>query len=130
MLTGGFKRQTSAAVPSPLAADSNNLSGSMRKRIVLNKQFISVQKEDGDIGHIEVKIGDEELSGVQPILRSLSEMGGIDNSSKPGSPVPGRGSLKDALRRGSQAMGLQDEQNQKIDVPQGQCHFLHISFSF
>ena len=94
MLTGGFKRQTSAAVPSPLAADSNNLSGSMRKRIVLNKQFISVQKEDGDIGHIEVKIGDEELSGVQPILRSLSEMGGIDNSSKPGSPVPGRGSLK------------------------------------
>ena len=56
-------------------------------------------------------------------------MGGIDNSSKPGSPVPGRGSLKDALRRGSQAMGLQDEQNQKIDVPQGQCHFLHITFS-
>ena len=57
-------------------------------------------------------------------------MGGIDNSSKPGSPVPGRGSLKDALRRGSQAMGLQDEQNQKIDVPQGQCYFHHKTFSF
>ena len=54
--------------PSPLALErdrDNSLPGSMRKRIVLSKQIISVQKEDGDIGHIEVNINDEEFTQQQ-----------------------------------------------------------------
>ena len=92
----------------------------MRKRIVLNKQIISVQKEDGDIGHIEVNIDDEEFTTQQPILQSLAEMGEIMKSSKPASPVPGKGSLKDVLRRGSMAVGAAvAPAEQKINVPQG-----------
>ena len=100
--------------------DSNSISGSMRKRIVLNKQIISVQKEDGDIGHIEVNIDDEEFTTQQPILQSLAEMGEIMKTSKPASPVPGKGSLKDVLRRGSMAVGAAvAPAEQKINVPQG-----------
>merc|ERR1712223_1743060 len=101
---GPFKRPTNST-----SHDSNSISGSMRKRIVLNKQIISVQKEDVDIGHIEVNIDDEEFTHQQPILQSLAEMGEIMKSSKPASPVPGKGNLKDVLRRGSMAVGAEQK---------------------
>jgi hypothetical protein len=113
--------------PSPLALsnnDSNSLNNSsMRKRIVLNKQIISVQKEDGDIGHIEVDINDEEFTTQQATLQALADMGEIVRSSKPSSPVPGKGNLKDVLRRGSMAVERtvsNSDKKEKIDVPKGQ----------
>ena len=113
--------------PSPLATnsnDSNSLnSSSMRKRIVLSKQIISVQKEDGDIGHIEVNINDEEFTQQQATLQALADMGEIVRSSKPSSPVPGKGNLKDVLRRGSMAVERtvsSSDKKEKIDVPKGQ----------
>ena len=74
------------------SSDSNSLSGSGRKRDQLSKQFITVQKEDGDIGHIEVNVPDENFSTQQPILQSLAELGEIPT---PSSPVPIR--LKEVL---------------------------------
>ena len=115
------------AYPSPLALsnnDSNSLNNSsMRKRIVLNKQIISVQKEDGDIGHIEVDINDEEFTTQQATLQALADMGEIVRSSKPSSPVPGKGNLKDVLRRGSMAVERTVSSSDKkeiIEVPKGQ----------
>ena len=47
-------------------------------------------------------------------------MGEIMKTSKPASPVPGKGSLKDVLRRGSMAVGAAvAPAEQKINVPQG-----------
>jgi len=92
----------------------------MRKRIVLSKQIISVQKEDGDIGHIEVNINDEEFTTQQATLQALADMGEIMRSSKPSSPVPGKGNLKDVLRRGSMAVERtvsSSDKKEKIDVP-------------
>ena len=58
----------------------SSLNESLRKRRQegpLNKAFIAVQKEDGDIGTIAVSVTDETLSNQQPILQSLAEMGEI-----------------------------------------------------
>ena len=57
----------------------STLNDSLRKRQQgpLNKTFYTVQKEDGDIGTIEVSVTDETFSTQQPILQSLAEMGEI-----------------------------------------------------
>ena len=57
----------------------SSLNDSLRKRQPgpLNKTFYTVQKEDGDIGTIEVSVTDETFSTQQPILQSLAEMGEI-----------------------------------------------------
>ena len=120
-----LRRGTSYPSPLALSNDSNSLQGSssMRKRIVLSKQIISVQKEDGDIGHIEVNINDEEFTQQQATLQALADMGEIVRSSKPSSPVPGKGNLKDVLRRGSMAVERtvsSSDKKEKIDVPKGQ----------
>jgi hypothetical protein len=120
-----LRRGTSYPSPLALSNDSNSLQGSssMRKRIVLSKQIISVQKEDGDIGHIEVNINDEEFTTQQATLQALADMGEIVRSSKPSSPVPGKGNLKDVLRRGSMAVERtvsSSDKKEKIDVPKGQ----------
>ena len=60
----------------------SSLNDSLRKRQsagqqALNKAFITVQKEDGDIGTIAVSVTDETFTTQQPILQSLAEMGEI-----------------------------------------------------
>lgn len=64
------------------------MGGSGRKNN-LSRQIITVQKEDGDIGHIEVNVPDEHFSTQQSILQSLAELGEIPNPA-PASPVPGK----------------------------------------
>ena len=57
----------------------SSLNDSLRKRQQgpLNKAFYTVQKEDGDIGTIEVNVTDETFSTQQSVLQSLAEMGEI-----------------------------------------------------
>lgn len=75
-----FNRQTSGSLRG---------SGRSGKHKNLSKQIITVQKEDGDIGHIEVNVPDENFSTQQSILQSLAELGEIP-SPAPASPVPGK----------------------------------------
>ena len=58
----------------------SSLNDSLRKRNQqgpLNKAFITVQKEDGDIGTVEISVTDETFSTQQNVLQSLAEMGEI-----------------------------------------------------
>ena len=84
-----FKKRNSAngSKRGVQTGEISSLSGSMRKRAPLNKQYITVQKEDGDIGHLEVNVNDETFTTQQPILQSLAELGEIPpspNLQKPG----------------------------------------------
>ena len=91
----GCASPVSAAKKRFKRTDSSSLSGSTRRRAQqLNKQFITVQKEDGDIGHIEVNVLDENFSTQQAVLQSLAQMGEIPT---PNSPGPGKSGLKEVF---------------------------------
>ena len=123
---GAGTASNAAQSPGPIKASFNgensSLSGSMRKRAPLQKQYITVQKSDGDIGTIEVDVKDETFTNQQPILQSLAEMGEIPASPTTLSKSLSKPGLKalDVLRRGSMAVGGvgSKEEPGKIEVPE------------